>query len=240
MKCEAAGSRLTAPSQWATRCGSVISPKSLFFRLTDKFTRVTVFTARGDSSSMQNQDPLRKIRGGDAVTLLVEEWTHKHERLDWDVDGTVDGLKIWHRCVDWQSSANCSATKKESPLLLQGVFLGEVLHCSLGWLIGAITTSLLTKWLRNIASSKWGQSLKQKRLCCGIGSQKVTLWLCMIDYKRKEKIKICNLFVPMRQSKRHYAWNIFEILEKMLQTWVSVFTISVVFFFIYCPSTTNP
>lgn len=82
-KCAATESRLTALSQWTARYKSVISPKSLFFWLTDKFTKVTVFTVQGGSSSVQNLDPLREMGRDVAVKLLVEKWTHKHEKWDW-------------------------------------------------------------------------------------------------------------------------------------------------------------
>lgn len=81
LKCVAAGSRWTAPSQWAARYRSVISPKSLFFWLTDKFAQVTVFTAQGGSSSVQNPDPLREIRR-DALSSCMLKNEHKNTETE--------------------------------------------------------------------------------------------------------------------------------------------------------------
>lgn len=108
MKDEAAGSRLTAPSQWAARYGGVMSPKSLSLWLTDKFTRVTVFTAQGDSSSGQNQGPLEGNKNRQCCQtacwgMNIQTWKERWRR-GWCC------LEIWHRHTRWQSSAKCFAT----------------------------------------------------------------------------------------------------------------------------------
>lgn len=141
-KCAATESRLTALSQWTARYKSVISPKSLFFWLTDKFTKVTVFTAQGGSSSVQNLDPLREMGKDVAVKLLVEKWTHKHEKWDW----AWCHLKNQHRHNDWQSPLNGFATK----LLLYKLYflLWTVLFCSPDRLILFLMISMCAEYSR--------------------------------------------------------------------------------------------
>lgn len=150
---------------------------------------------------------------------------------------------VWRADTDaWTDSHQRTAQQKKKKKSKPTAFTSRIPGRSAALFIRLINWSYNNFPVDKMAQKhSWFQiraKSETKSLCCRIRSQKVTLWLCMIDYKQKKKIKICNLFVPMRQSKRPYTWNIFEILEKILQTWVSVFTISVVLF-IYCPSTTN-
>lgn len=101
-----------------------MSPKSLFFWLTGKFTQVTVFTAWGDFSCVQKQDPLRKMRQDNAVKLLVEEWTRKREDEYWKKTVPFKELTLilGQTTGRWRELTNLSASDITSPHMSPAFF----------------------------------------------------------------------------------------------------------------------